>query len=221
MNRDSTEGGIIPLSRSAAVVGYLPSSINDNIKKQAADLFGNGTLGASRCIDQYFRTIHSWFPVLREEEMLFMLPRRWDEAQPEYIVMLMCIHLLLNPLTEMDGPCHLISLYALIKSNVTTLEGVGVASIDLLICRVLINIFELGHGLHVAASATISGSIALTNHLMIQQEANRVDVPSPCSLAAAGRATRIWRAVAVIDRFVVRPSGNIRPVSYHFWTDTD
>ena len=189
------------MARSAALTGYSPASIRDRISKQAAELLG-GEVGARRCVDEYFHTIHIWFPVLKESDYLEQLPQRWQDPHAEYSMLSMCMLLLVSSPAESGISSDLLSLYTLIKSGISCLEGLGTSCIDILQCRVLVNLFELCHGLLAAANVSITANITLADYLGVQNASNPVDMPTPRSLAAAGQTTHIWRALVIIDRFV-------------------
>lgn len=203
---------LTPLARSAVLAGYSPASIRDKISKQAAELLG-GEVGARRCVDEYFRTIHIWFPVLNESDYLEQLPQRWQDPRAEYSVLFMCMLLLVSNPAESSVSSDLLSLYTLIKSSISSLEGLGTSSIDILQCRVLVNMFELCHGLLAAANVSIAANIILADYLGVQNASNRVDMPIPSSLAAAGQATRIWRALVIMDRFLCLDGRRVTPLS--------
>jgi hypothetical protein len=91
------------------------------------------------------------------------------------------------------------SIYILIKSLVAILDGIGVASLDLLQCRLLLTVFEVGHGMYPAAYISI-GTVAREGiALGIHKLQSNMTEESNCRIEAE-EGKSVWRGILVLDR---------------------
>lgn len=94
------------------------------------------------------------------------------------------------------------SLYTLVKGSISLLDAAGATPIQVLQCRLLVNLFELCHAMHPAAYISISTNITIGEALGIHNRAETQVPKDTHSLATNEDAARIWQGILIIDRCV-------------------
>ena len=90
---------------------------------------------------RYFNTVHAWLQVISQDRYYRRLPSFFDGGNPGFSVLTLSV-VLINLVAQTSGN----SLYLSIKSMIGVLEGMGIDSLDLLQARLLVTVFEAGHG---------------------------------------------------------------------------
>jgi hypothetical protein len=159
-------------------------------------------MGVRNCSTEYFRTIHVWFPILSQTRYFERLPELWHEPKAAHSLLAMCMLLLVTCPTEFEMPSDMLSLYALIKGSISLLDAVGETSLEVLQCQLLVNLFEIGHGMYPAAYISNSTNTMTGTVLGIYDRSKTWVSNNNYAWATKEEATRVWQGIAIIDRLV-------------------
>ncbi|KAE8379008.1 hypothetical protein BDV26DRAFT_280645 [Aspergillus bertholletiae] len=148
----------------------------------------------------YFRTIHPWFPILAEGPFYERLSHIFTHAIPDFSLLPLCMILLgASPVND-ELPLRMRSLYILVKGFIASLEATETNSLELLQCRVLLSIFEVGHGMYPAAyismGANVRAAVALGANAVSKAQLEET-FGSP---GRADEARCTWRGIVIADR---------------------
>ena len=106
-----------------------------------------------------------------------------------------------NPVKDEITP-RMRSLYILVKGYIASLEAIDVNSLELLQCRLLLTIFEVGHGLYPAAYISIGANVRAAVALGAN-EASKAELEKTFkSSEKADEARCTWRGIVITDRLV-------------------
>lgn len=103
---------------------------------------------------RYFNTVHTWLPVISQDRYYRRLSSFSDGQNPGFSVLTLTI-ILISTVPQTSGS----SLYLSIKRFIAVLDGMGINSLDLLQARLLVTVFEVGHGYFQAGNISI-GAVA-------------------------------------------------------------
>lgn len=147
----------------------------------------------------YFRTIHTWLPVIAEGTYFQRIPSFQSQPTADFSLLTLCIFLLGAVPRNGEMPIGMRSLYAQTKSSVASLEAMEFYSLDLLQCRLLLTIFEVGHGMYPAAYISMGGNVRAAIALGVNapsKQRSRIFR----SMERAEEARLTWRGIVITDR---------------------
>lgn len=146
-------------------------------------------------IDEYFATIHTWFPIINETQLRSQI-LLWPETNDATLATLMWSFYLITrrPCTDDHSINNL--LYRTTK-QIFMLQASGDATLELLQAGLIITYYACGHGLRRDAHMTLATCFAMAQLLDLEFEgmSNSSELDnesSPCR----------W-AIILLDRFVV------------------
>jgi hypothetical protein len=153
----------------------------------------------------YSETIHPWFSIFSQSTLSKQHPTTWDTASVDFVLLCFAIILLNSAPRESQGTYVLSSelrpKYLMSKAWIALLEGAGLNSIDFVKARLLVNIFEVSHGLYPAAYLSVAATVRAADALAAFQ-------PQGVSLSLAEADAKeymiMWCGIAVIDGFVTQ-----------------
>jgi hypothetical protein len=145
-------------------------------------------------VARYFNTIHTWLPVISQDRYYRWLSSFSDGQNPGFSVLMLSI-ILISTVPQTSGT----SLYLSIKSFIGVLEGIGINSLDLLQARLLVTVFEVGHGYLQAGNISIGAvaRAAMVNVPGIKQSVEALDCTEEMGKEEWAQA---WCGILVIDR---------------------
>ncbi|KNG80510.1 hypothetical protein ANOM_010058 [Aspergillus nomiae NRRL 13137] len=198
------------------------ANISHTIRTQVFTIIGDESrIRAVAAI--YFRTIHPWFPILAEAPFYECLSHIFTHPSPDLSLLTLCMVLLgANPVKDEITP-RMRSLYILVKGYIASLEAIDVNSLELLQCRLLLTIFEVGHGLYPAAYISIGANVRAAVALGAN-EASKAELEKTFkSSEKADEARCTWRGIVITDRYVSLESnkGPIIPKALLSGADSD
>jgi hypothetical protein len=95
------------------------------------------------------------------------------------------------------------SLYLSTKACIALVEGAGINSLEVAQSKLLIALFEVGHGFYPAAYTSISAAVSAIEALIIYDEANASRNQSAVPEKRQSELMITWRGVLIVDRLVV------------------
>ncbi|TVY41848.1 hypothetical protein LOCC1_G004835 [Lachnellula occidentalis] len=161
--------------------------------------------------------IDPWFPILSISRLQSRLPPTWDEAPLDFALLCLCILLITAkpPSSSEDGSdtSDSKSMYLLVKSSLALTEGLGVNSFLIVQSRILVTLFEVGHGFYPAAYISIGTIIRAADALEIRPWADASPSASPTEEEKREETTLIWCGILILDRYIAIESGSQPPIT--------
>ncbi|CRG88788.1 Cutinase transcription factor 1 alpha [Talaromyces islandicus] len=152
---------------------------------------------------EYFETLHTWFPIIPPARYYQQMAVVWSQPNPDVALLALATFLLTCTPEHEKLTSQTLSLYTFVKSIIGTLESTGVNTLELIHARLLLTIFEAGHGIshaaYISIGATIRAAAALgfdnihTNSAMLQC----LDPP-----ITVGDAKQTWRGIMCLDKYL-------------------
>ncbi|UNI18604.1 hypothetical protein JDV02_004859 [Purpureocillium takamizusanense] len=182
----------------------------------------------------YFRTVHPWLPVVAEDAYLGQLSAcRTQPMRASFGLLTLSMYLVCAETLPVDGErreqqqqqqrerpevtARTKALYALLKSFVGMLEALQDDDVDddnspslveILQSRLLLSVFEMGHGLSPAAYVSTGANVRVAVCLGADAASSgrrRQNTPQPAGHAAS--AQQAWRGVVIANRYATLLSG--------------
>jgi hypothetical protein len=158
------------------------------------------TEDVNHVVGSYFSNVHPWLPMLTEPECHARVAKIRASAQvmdDDFALLILCMFLTSNlDAREVFGPDN--SLYTKVKTILGAIESWGSYTVATLQAKVLLTIFEAGHGLPAAYAS--SGSNVRTAVTLGLNKTDPVHPEAPPMVKEELR--RAWQSTLVIDRFV-------------------
>lgn len=137
---------------------YVLESPAGNIRAVVLEALGS-LERVTRVCELYFLSTHPKFPILSEAKIVQGLPSLFSTARMDFVALCLCILLVQQrPLGRGPAP-NAAPIYSLAKICVSSLEAAGTYSIEVAQSKLLIVMYEVGHGIFPAASVSM-GSCA-------------------------------------------------------------
>ncbi|OQD61406.1 hypothetical protein PENPOL_c017G06052 [Penicillium polonicum] len=185
-----------------------PSNLRHTLEAQVSLIVGDG-LQLQAAVALYFRTVHTWFPIVSETCYNIRLSsvRVQTATSPSDLNLLtLCMALVCKEPVEGELPLPTRSLYASLKSFVALLEAMGTNSLEMLQGRLLLAIFEIGHAMYPAAYISTAVNV---------RAAISLGINAPCEdlrkifrdRQKAKEAQQTWRGITITDRYVSLENG--------------
>jgi hypothetical protein len=168
--------------------------ITEKLKQSVGDISG-----VRNAATRYFSSIHVWFPILSELSYYERLTRAFENPCAEYSLLSLTLLLITTtpPVTEtLDS---FTSLYILVKSSIAIVEAANINSLEIVQSRLLVSLFEFGHGMpaaFISIAATVRAAVAIRLNETIKTPC--IDVSADCSKLEEG--LRVWWGIVMLDR---------------------
>lgn len=149
---------------------------------------------------QYFKSIHIWFPILSELSYYEQLASAFGRPCAQYSLLSLSMMLITTPLPSKHDLDSFTSLYILVKSSIAIVEAANINSLQIVQARLLVSLFEFGHGIpaaFISIAATVRAAVAIGLNETIK---------SPCTNVTAGcsqneEGLRVWWGIVMLDRY--------------------
>ncbi|KAE8154377.1 hypothetical protein BDV25DRAFT_136074 [Aspergillus avenaceus] len=182
-----------------------PESISSTIKAQVITAIG-GERSVRQAAAVYFQTIQSWLPIIDERLYYDRLPSSLKDT-PEFCLLTLCMFLLGTVPVDHELSLRMRSLYTLAKTFVALIDATGENTLDLLQARLLLTIFEVGHGMYPAAYMSMGANVRAAVALGANGTCDRQLCAMFNSAERADEARCTWRGIVIADRYVALESG--------------
>lgn len=149
---------------------------------------------------RWFDTIHTWFPILSKKRIELLLTDAGFDPTPDVALLFSTMHLLTDESSDYRSNVRN-NTYWIVKNYAVTLEVNAVMTPQLLQSKVLIALYEIGHGIYPAAylsignCATFVKALGLDNRKVSPQMLRRFG-----AWAEQEELKRLWWAVLILDR---------------------
>ncbi|KAJ5456729.1 hypothetical protein N7530_012003 [Penicillium desertorum] len=172
----------------------VSSNVGDRLQVQAAAAF-------------YFRTIHTWFPIISEPSYNIRLSNvrvQAASAPSDLSLLTLCMALVCKGPVGGELPLSSRSMYASLKSFVALLEAMGTNSLEMLQSRLLLTVFEIGHAMYPSAYISAAANMRAAVSLGINATCGdlRKAFRDPRKVE---EARQTWRGIVITDRSDLAP----------------
>ncbi len=180
------DGNLIRPSINNMITGKLRSSVGDiSAVRNAAN--------------KYFKSIHLWFPILSELSYYERLTSVFDKPCSEYSLLSLSMMLITTSPPVKETLDSFTSLYILVKSSIAIVEAATINSLEIVQARLLVSLFEFGHGMpaaFISIAATVRAAVAIGLNQTIKSPCT--DPSADCSKLEEG--LRVWWGIVMLDR---------------------
>ncbi|KAJ5579116.1 hypothetical protein N7450_007983 [Penicillium hetheringtonii] len=137
------------------------NNLGYTLELQVSAVIGDG-LKLQEAAALYFRTIHTWFPIVSEKNYHARLANtrvQTNTTPPELSLLTLCMALVCKEPIAGVLPDSTWSLYVSIKGFVGLLEVMGANSLEMIQSRILLTTFEIGHAVNDAACISAAANL--------------------------------------------------------------
>lgn len=166
-----------------------------------------GDLGDLKVVQEtaqkYFASIHLWYPTISEDSFYERLPNTFSQPSAAYSLLILGMGLI-TTIPILDEP--LPPLYTIVKSLIAVAEASNIHSIEVVQTRLLVSLFEVGHGLETAAfislASTARAAAAIGLNETIYPQCKDTDTVLSV-LSDSEEGMRVWWGIVMLDRCVL------------------
>ncbi|GJN75593.1 fungal zn(2)-Cys(6) binuclear cluster domain-containing protein [Purpureocillium lilacinum] len=192
------------------LLDLTPANISQTLEAQVSAIIGPPPL-VHAAAQAYFTTVHPWLPVISEDAYYSQLSAsRTQPMQADFGLLTLSMYLVCALPVDGQVPAQTRSLYALLRSFVGMLEGLDAGnSFEMLQSRLLLSVFEMGHGLFPAAYISAGASIRAAVCLGANDAASsgRLHKTLQHPTGQADSTPQVWRGVVIANRYATLLSG--------------
>ena len=148
---------------------------------------------------KYFKSIHVWFPILSELSYYERFTSVFAQPCAEYSVLSLSMMLIITTPPGKETLDSFTSLYILVKSSIAIVEAANINSLEIVQARLLVSLFEFGHGMpaaFISIAATVRAAVAIGLNQTIKSPCT--DVSANCSKLE--ECLRVWWGIVMLDR---------------------
>lgn len=137
-------------------------------------------------------------PVISKGYFYERLPAVFVKPKTDFTVLCLRLRLVI----QFPAPSMLSmqsSLYVLVKNMISLLESMGFLSLEVIQAKLLVSFYEMGHGIHPAASISISACARTARAQGLNKNFQRIPEDHAARLRLEVEK-RVWWAVMNLDR---------------------
>ena len=184
------------------LLDLTPSNVSLTLEGQVSSVVGDG-LQLEAMAATYFRTIHTWLPVISEDSYYNQISQARVQLAPSDLSLLtLCMFLVCTIPVDGDIPVQTRALHTQVKSFTAMLEALGTNSLRMLQCRLLLTVFEVGHAMYPAAYISTGASVRAAVALGANESSSEQLVQVFGDQWRAEEARRTWQGITITDRLV-------------------
>jgi hypothetical protein len=177
------------------------SGIDTAITAQLISMLGDsGDLKKLRGIAaKYFRTIHLWYPIVSEDSFYNQLPKTFVSLRADFSLLILSLALITSIPSDYRT---LPPLYTIVKSLIAITEAANIHTLEVVQARLLVSLFEVGHGLDTAAYISLGATVRAAVCLGLNETVLNEEEPPTSILSSSEQGARVWWAIVMLDRYV-------------------
>lgn len=149
---------------------------------------------------KYFDTLSHRMPFIWKDRFNSRLRSMHSNPHADFSLLCLCISLVIQHPPKY-GQSVLSSVYAVIKSHISLLETSGFLSLEFVQARLLLSVFEIGHGLYPAASISIGACARTARALGLNKKQFKNASLDNSSKQRAEEEKRVWWEIVNLDRY--------------------
>jgi hypothetical protein len=158
-----------------------------------------GSVDVSAVSAEFFAGTHTRLSVISKSRFYGNLPSLGDGPRADFVALCLSIYLMQQKPSTETTSMHS-SLYVTVKSLVGLIEVTSDLSLDIVHCRLLLALYELGHSLHTAAYMSVATCARSARVLGLNRKPWRNSVGA--NVPAMEEEKRLWWAIVNMDRFI-------------------
>ncbi|KAK5996353.1 Transcription factor BOA15 [Cladobotryum mycophilum] len=179
-----------PIAHSTFNIGYpIPLSIIDYL---GSDM--------ELICQQYFSTIHTWFPFMSKKMVVKNVMNYQDEPQASLALLIVCMRLA----SDLPGAgCPSSPDYLSAKELQHSLEAAGRISLPLLQAIMLLGLYEIGHGILPAGYLTLGQAARVGTLMGLHCRKNITSLfKSPDTWSLREEERRTWWCIIILENYI-------------------
>jgi hypothetical protein len=150
----------------------------------------------------FFATTWKRLPYVSKGRLQNNLSFTLEETRVEILLLYICIEIITST-PKLDSTCMITEQYIHAKNLLGLLEMAGELSLDLLHCRLLLAVYELGHGIHTPAYLSIATCGKIARAIGLHKKPWQCTEKSTVgAFRSREEEKRLWWAVVNIERFL-------------------
>lgn len=158
-------------------------------------------------VAKYLSNLHPWLPIISDSRISNEFSISWEDTTVECALLYSTMLLLISePESVQDNDIlspKLQLAYLSIKRWTVLLEAAGLNSLDLIRSRLVLTLFEVGHGLYPAAFISFGAVVGATEAFNDYSTRYKVSITRSFDGGIAGEERVVTSALAIVDRLVI------------------
>lgn len=163
-----------------------------------------GSITPDDVFSKYTQSIDPWFPVI-PPRLQTQLPSSWTDASLDFTLLCLCIVMLSAdppPSSKVEShPSEFKSWYRCSKNWMALIEGLGINSIEIVLSRLFVSLFEVAHGFCPAAYISIGATARAADALTAHSGVHASPFHSSNDEAERQETILIWCGICILDRY--------------------
>ncbi|KAH8807298.1 hypothetical protein F5884DRAFT_340117 [Xylogone sp. PMI_703] len=148
----------------------------------------------------YFDSTHYRLAVISDVIFYKRLPDLFVSASADFTTLCLCMHLIQQSPSSCEESVMSL-LYGTIKTSISLLDAVECYSLTTIQCRLIVALYEMGHGIYPGASVSIGACARAARNLGLHHNNSR-PVGSASERIICEERRRTWWAVHNLDRYI-------------------
>jgi len=174
------------------------TTVEAAICRNAIEILGNHD-EVTTITTNYFDTLSNRIPFIWKDRFISRLQSVHTNPHADFSLLCLCIYLVVQ-YPPKYGQNVQSSVYALIKGHISLLEASGFLSLEFVQARLLVSIFEIGHGLYPAASISIGACARTARAFGLNKKLFGNSVSDNFARQRAEEEKRVWWEIVNLDR---------------------
>ncbi|KAJ0417522.1 hypothetical protein BJY00DRAFT_200626 [Aspergillus carlsbadensis] len=180
-------------------------SLSQNVQSHVLTIVGDDeAIAFSAAV--FFSTVHPWFPIANRASYYNGLSGVCSERPPVLSLLTLCIHLLGMPPTNGAMSSQMKGLYILATGLVASFTGVEISSLELLQARILLSLFEVGHGMYDAANISMGANHRAARSMLAGLASGKTTDRLWCGENVKD-ANRVCHGLTILERYIALEMG--------------
>ncbi|KAH9218368.1 hypothetical protein DL95DRAFT_521379 [Leptodontidium sp. 2 PMI_412] len=211
------ESPLSPASSSPTGSAIAPPQVLTPTRLKDSIVSRLGSSTPEDIVSIYSRAIEPWFPVVSITKLHSPPLATWEEAPLDIVCLCLLIKLIsTNPPSSSENntdASDFQSLYLYTKTTLASTEALGVNSVLVVQCRVLVTLFEVSHGLYPAAYISIGATVRAMEALQIYPDTDVSPPGSGHDRVKQEEMESTWCGIQVLERYVAIESRPYQPLA--------
>jgi hypothetical protein len=175
----------------------LQPNVDDAITARLLHAIGDVSAVRAMAV-KYFESVHRWFPILSEVAYYERLTSTFTEPSAEHSLLSLSMALIICMPDEEET---FSSLYMLVKSAIAVVEAANLYSLEVVQARLLVTLFEVGHGIEPAAFISIAATTRAAVAIGLNEKINDPDCHDENINSRTQAGLRVWWGLVMLDRY--------------------
>ncbi|KAH6663510.1 hypothetical protein B0J14DRAFT_257906 [Halenospora varia] len=189
--------------------GHIDPFLHDSLRGPTVDVMiseeASRILGSVHDVHllatSFFETVWKRLPIICQFGFFKRLPGLYIKPNADLLMLCTAFHLVMQRPSESSRSMQS-SLYVTVKSCMSLLESAGILTLESIQARVFICLYEMGHGIHPAASISIGACARSARAMGLHEKSFQYPQQTLQKRARAESEKRTWWAIIILDRYI-------------------